>query len=153
MTTTITARLRRQQRFAPYLTVDAALWLAQIVVSFVFFFVGSDRALTPIADVEARVGWVRDLAAQVPLRTLGAVELTLALGVIVPSITHFFPKTAAVCAAALALVCVGGATAHVMEGEWARVVSSVVLFAICTFIAWGRAFVAPVEKMFADEEF
>jgi hypothetical protein len=151
--TGVLRRLRRAPRVGPYMNLDAALWLAQIVVSFVFFFIGSDRALTPIRDVEMRVGWVRDVAAQLPLRTVGTLELVLALGVIVPSITHFFPKTAAVSAAALALVCVGGATAHVMEGEWTRVVTSVILFVLCAFIAYGRGFLAPVEKMFVDEEF
>ncbi len=132
----------RKSRF----TLDGALWLAQCVVAFTYFWVGAVRLMTPITALEPRIGWVRDLAAQTPLRVVGSLELLLALGVLIPAMTRFQPVITPICAGLLAVLAAVSAMVHGFEGEWVRVGTSSALCLLSVFVAWGRGFAVQIPK-------
>ena len=132
--------------------VDTTLWIAQAVLAFVFFWVGSLRALTPLLDVAAQVPWVRDLPRQLPLHTIGFLEILFALGLLVPAMTRFSSWLTPASAVALAMFATAGATEHVLHSQWLLAGWSMLLVAASLFIAFGRTFVLPIAKRRWSEE-
>src|SRR4051812_266707 len=104
----------------PRITIDGALWVAQSIVAFVFFWVGSLRAMLPLDLLEKNVGWIGRVAEQVPVRTVGAVELTLALLILVPAMTGFFARATWIAALGLAAACAIGSIDRAIHAQvWA----------------------------------
>jgi hypothetical protein len=137
----------------PRVTLDGALWVSQCILAFWFSWIGSLRALVPIHDLERSSGWIDSVAAQIPVRTVGGVELILSLLVIVPSMTRFWPRLAPLAAIGLASFAACGVAAHLVHGEWARFAGALVLTALGFFVAWGRLTAAPIPFMrWTDED-
>jgi hypothetical protein len=109
--------------------------------------------LVPIHDLERSSGWIDSVAAQIPVRTVGGVEIILSLLVIVPSMTRFWPRLAPLSAIGIAAFSACGGVAHVVHGEWAGFIGAVILTALAFFVAWGRLTAAPIPFMrWTDED-
>ena len=134
------------------LPLEGALWSAQAIVAFTFSWVGSARALVPLKDLEKMVPWIDAVARQVPVRAVGAVELVLALGLLVPAGTRFLPWLTPLCALGLAVFAGAGFVAHAMYGAWGAAFGAFVLTALSLFIAWGRSFKAVIPAMPLGDE-
>ncbi|HEY4223379.1 MAG TPA: DoxX family protein [Myxococcota bacterium] len=149
MTTTTALRFPARPHAS---TWDAAVWIAQAALAFVFFWIGSLRAFLPLRDLEHRVGWINVWSSSLPVRTLGYVELTLALFVLVPSMTRFWPRAAPISAALLALCTAAAAVFHMIYGEAGHAAGAVCLTALAIFVAVGRAALAPIVPMSVRDE-
>lgn len=85
----------------------------------------------------AKMAWVEDFSGTV-VRGIGVVEVLGAIGVLLPELTGILPVLTPVAAAGLVLIMLGAALTHVRRGEYAGVVSNVVLGGLALAVVWLR---------------
>lgn len=113
------------------------LWMAQVLLAFMFGFSGYMKAGMPIALLHESFTWTRDVPDAL-LRFIGVMELLGAAGAILPALTRIKPLLTPLAAAALALVVVLATGFHLVRGEVAQIGMPVFLAALALFVAWGR---------------
>lgn len=84
------------------------------------------------------------------MRFIGIAELIGAVGLILPSALRIQPRLSALAAAGLVLVMVLGSVFHLTRGE--NFAPPLVLFALSTFVAYGRWKLAPIAPKSAPDE-
>jgi hypothetical protein len=135
-------------------TVDDALWTAQAAIAFFFFWVGGLAFGDPtVFNVYGEPMFSYGFApGSGPEHLIGLCELGLALLVVLPSATRFWPLLAPLVALALAPFAVLHCVTYAMHGRiGATIVAALV--ALCTlFVAWGRGFTVRIPKRYLDEE-
>ncbi len=109
-----------------------ALWIGQAILAAMFLMAGGTKVGNP---------------AQFPFPTaltlfIGISELAGAIGVIVPALTRIKPILTPIAAAALGLVMVLATGFHAVRGESVAMTAGLTVVAL--FVAWGRAFKAPI---------
>ncbi|MDF7815870.1 DoxX family protein [Hymenobacter sp. YC55] len=72
------------------------------------------------------------------MRTLGALELLGAAGVVLPTISGYWPQMTALAAGALALVLAAAALVHSKQREYNCLPLLLVLLAAALMVVWGR---------------
>ena len=117
---------------APSNALRITLWIGQAILAAMFLFAGGMKLAN---------------AAQFPLPValtyfIGISELAGGIGVIVPALTRIKPVLTPIAAAALGLVMILATGFHLMRSE--PVGMTVGLAAVALFVAWGRAFKAPI---------
>lgn len=119
------------------------LWVAQSLLAFAFGMAGATKLGTPIAELAKTMPWVNDMPAAL-VRFIGAAEVTGAIGLLAPALTRIQPKLTALAGAGLATVMVLASVLHVTRGELGMLPVNLVLGGLSAFIAWGRAYRAPI---------
>ncbi len=112
-----------------------ALWIASILGALMFgmhgvIFLQPTRA-------RAQLPYATPLGDGL-LRTIGALEVLGALGLILPSATGIAPWLTPVAGLGLAAVMVLAIAFHVMRREWPNIAFNLVLGLIAAFVAYGR---------------
>ncbi len=123
--------------------VHIALWVAQGLLAAAFGMSGLMKLTKPPEElVQAGMSFVAhyDLGT---VRLIGIVELLAAIGLILPSALRILPVLTPLAATGLALVMVLATNYHATHGE--PFVPTVVLLALCAFVAWGRYRMAPIQ--------
>jgi hypothetical protein len=72
------------------------------------------------------------------VRFTAAMELSAAVGLVLPQATGIVPDLTGAAAIGLCVVMIGAATAHARLHEPRNVAINAVLFALCVFVAAGR---------------
>jgi uncharacterized membrane protein YphA (DoxX/SURF4 family) len=119
--------------------VNIVLWIVTAILVLVFLVAGTMK-LTKSKEALAqnpRMAWTESFDPKL-LKTLGALEILGALGLIVPAITGIATFLVPLAATGLAITMVGAAVTHARRKETSQVISSLVLFALLVFVAWGR---------------
>jgi hypothetical protein len=75
---------------------------------------------------------------------LGVAEVLAAAGLPLPGFTRIQPWLVPSAAAGIMIVMISAAIFHVMRGEVSSAISTVVLLAMATFVAYMRCRVAPI---------
>ena len=75
---------------------------------------------------------------------LGVAEVAGAIGLIVPGITRIQPRLVPVAAAGLVVIMIGATTFHLQRGEISSAVTTVVLLAMASVVAYMRWRVLPI---------
>ncbi|MGE4233523.1 MAG: DoxX family protein [Bacteriovoracia bacterium] len=127
----------------PAKSLVVGLWLAQVILALAFGMAGAMKTSMPVEELAGNLPWVRDLPNLV--RFIGISELLGACGLILPAITRIYPILTPLAALGLLIVMILATGFHVMRGELQALPVNVVLGGICGFIAWGRAFKAPIK--------
>lgn len=117
--------------------MNIALWLAQILLTAVFGFVGTWKTFTPIPDLAQAIPW----AAAHPwfIRFIGLSELAGAIGVTLPLATRVLPFLTPLAAGGLATIMVLAVGFHVLLGDFAGALFPLFLLGVSSFVAWGRS--------------
>jgi putative oxidoreductase len=123
--------------------LNVSLWIVQILVGAAFLFAGFFKLTTPIDELAKAMAWAGAMPFGL-VRFIGASELLGGLGLILPALTRIQPRLTALAGVGLATVMVLAAIVHVSRGELGAVPTNVILGALATFIAWGRAFKSPI---------
>jgi DoxX-like protein len=121
------------------LTLNFALWIVAGLLAAVLL-VSTSKAFVPrekMASVGHAAEWVLDFSPGA-LRTIAALELLAAAGLILPAALDIAPILVPVTATCVALLFVGAATMRLRRGEKATIVSDLVYLAMAVFVAWGR---------------
>ena len=71
-------------------------------------------------------------------RFIGVSEIIGALGLILPHWINVYPILTPIAAFCLAFIMPFAAVIHYKRNEYRNVITNVIIFGVCLFIAWGR---------------
>ncbi|HEX8254598.1 MAG TPA: DoxX family protein [Thermoanaerobaculia bacterium] len=117
---------------------NVALWTAQILLAITFLALGFMKVATPVAEMASRMLWAAFTPAPL-IRTLGALEIAGAIGLLLPAVTRMSSLASALAATLLALVMLDPIAVHLTLGETSKIVAPLALMVAATFIAWARS--------------
>jgi uncharacterized membrane protein YphA (DoxX/SURF4 family) len=119
--------------------VNIILWVLQVLLALAFFAHGC-LFLFPPADM---------LVLMKPIPTafryfLGVAEVLAAVGLTLPGITRILPGLISWAAAGLMVVMIGATIFHIARGELSSAITTAILLALLTFVAYMRWKVMPI---------
>lgn len=117
--------------------MDIALWVAQGVLAAAFLMAGVMKLTRPTEKLAERLAWAEDFSER-QIKTIGALELLAAIGLILPAITGIATVLVPLAAVGIILVQIGAIVVHQRRGESRQMVENLVFIAIAAFVAWGR---------------
>jgi DoxX-like family len=119
--------------------MNLALWIVAGLLA-VVFLVASAKPFVPkekMAGMSASSRWVEDFSPGA-LKAIGALELLVAVGLILPAALDIAPVLVPLAAVGAALLMVGAVNMRLRRGEKATIVPDLVYLAMAVFVAWGR---------------
>jgi uncharacterized membrane protein YphA (DoxX/SURF4 family) len=119
-------------RMSPY--VNVVVWVLQVLLAVAFFAHGCLLLFPPAAIVE-------QMNASLPRwfqLFLGVAEVLAAVGLTLPGLTRIQPWLVSAAAVGLMIVMISATIFHTMRGEVSSAVTTAVLLAIATFVAYMR---------------
>ncbi len=123
--------------------VSVGLWIAQGTLALLFVGTGVWKLATPIERLAAMIPWAGQVSPTF-LRVTAVVDLAGGLGIVLPSLTRVAPKVTVLAALGCALLQLCAVVFHVSRGEGANTPFNVFLSVLAVFVAWGRAWGAPI---------
>lgn len=117
--------------------MNIALWVVAIVLAVVFLAAGLSKLVQSKEKLAPRMAWVEDFETG-PIKTIGALEVLGAIGLVVPGVTGIAPILVPLAATGLALLMIGAIVVHARRGEKQAIPVNVVLLLLAVFVAWGR---------------
>lgn len=117
--------------------MNIALWVVAIVLALVFLAAGLSKLVQSKEKLAPRMAWVEDFETG-PIKTIGALEVLGAIGLVVPGVTGIAPILVPLAATGLALLMIGAIVVHARRGEKQAIPVNVVLLLLAVFVAWGR---------------
>ena len=120
----------------PSKEIHITLWVAQVILTAILIM-GAVMKFQPIEEISTTMPWTGQLPALI-VRLLGVIDLSGAIGLILPSLLRIKPQLtpwAALCIIAL-MVC--ATIFHVSRGEESVIGFNIFVAFVAAFIAWGR---------------
>ncbi len=114
-----------------------AVWIVSAIAALLFIGAGSMKLARPKSALEPQMGWVSDFAGW-QIKTIGALEVLGALGLILPVLTGIAPILTPIAAIGLVVIMIGATVVHARRKEWSMIGSNLVLAALAAFVAVGR---------------
>jgi hypothetical protein len=117
------------------------LWVLQVLLALAFFAHGCLLLFPPAAIAD-------QMNASLPRwfqLFLGVAEILAAVGLTLPGVTRIQPWLVPSAAAGVMIVMICATIFHLMRGEVSSAVTTVMLLAVATFIAYMRWRVAPIK--------
>lgn len=121
--------------------MNILLWILQILLAAAFAAHGW-LFLSPPPDLLALMN--ESLNPNFRL-FLGVAEVLAAIGLILPGITRILPWLVALAAAGIMIVTISATVLHISRGEISSAVTTAILFALATFVAYMRWKVKPIQ--------
>ena len=112
--------------------MNGTLWALLVFLALAFLGAGGMKLATPASEIATQFPWAADLLPWSP-RVIGVLEVAGSIGLIAPHATEIAPRLTPAAAGGLALPMVGAAILHRTRGEFAEVIPSPVLLAMCLF--------------------
>jgi hypothetical protein len=119
--------------------MELALWIVTALLALVFL-VASAKLFVPkekMAGMSAASRWVEDFSPGA-LKAIGALELLVAVGLILPAVLDTATVLVPLAALGAACLMVGAVIMRLRRGEKATIVPDLVYLAMACFVAWGR---------------
>jgi hypothetical protein len=120
--------------------MNITLWVFQILLAAAFLAHGV-LFLNPPADLLELMNKSIPPAFRI---FLGVAEVLAAIGLILPGITRILTWLVPSAAAGIMIVMIGATIFHLMRGEIGSAVTTVILLAMATFVAYVRWKVKPI---------
>jgi len=120
--------------------LNILLWVLQVLLALAFFAHGCLFLFPPAAIAD-------QMNASLPRwfqLFLGVAEIVAAVGLTLPGLTRIQPWLVSGAAAGLMIVMISATIFHVARGEVGSAITTVVLLALATFVAYMRWRVAPI---------
>ncbi|MBK6870762.1 MAG: DoxX family protein [Kineosporiaceae bacterium] len=118
--------------------MNVFLWILAGLLAVAFLGAGAMKLSQPKAKLSASgMPWVDDFSAG-QVKTIGALEVLAAIGLIGPPLTGIAPVLAPLAALGLVLTMIGAAVVHARRGETQGIVVNAVLLILAAVVAWGR---------------
>ena len=117
--------------------MDVLLWVLQLTLALLFFTAGLTKLTAQRERLLQSMAWVSDFP-QGAVRSIGAIEITAAISLVVPASLDYVPSLTPIAAAGLAAHMFFAVALHVRRREPTGVIVALTLAALSTFIAWGR---------------
>jgi uncharacterized membrane protein YphA (DoxX/SURF4 family) len=119
--------------------MNLALWIVAGLLAAVFLVAGSTKLFIPREKLAQAPGggWVNDFSPGF-VKTLGAVELLGAVGLIVPGALDIAPVLVPLAAVGLGAIMIGAAVVEFRRHEAKHVLVNLTYLALIAFVAFGR---------------
>ncbi|MCW2758249.1 MAG: DoxX-like family [Nocardioidaceae bacterium] len=119
--------------------MNVALWIATGLLAVVALVGGVTKVAVPKERLAAQHGgeWTAQAGAGF-VRTLGALEVLAAVGLVLPALVDVAPVMVPVTATCWVLLMIGAMITHGRLGQIGFVLVNVGYLALAAFIAWGR---------------
>ncbi len=119
--------------------MNTAVWIVQILLALTFLMTGMMKVAQPLEKLPESMAAVKALPPNI-VRTIGALEILGALGVVLPAWTGILPWLTPLAAAGLVLTMIGAALTHVRRGEFSGITVNLILGLLAIFVIYGRFF-------------
>lgn len=106
--------------------MNVVVWVVQVLLAVAFLGAGAMKVSQPRQRLATNMGWVEDYS-DTGVKTVGALEVLAALGLILPAVTGV----------ATVLVPLA-AVHHQRKGERQEIGINAILFALAVLVAWAR---------------
>jgi hypothetical protein len=120
--------------------LNIALWILQALLAALFLWHGQFMVFPPadmVAMINANIGE--------GLRVfIGVAEILAAVGLILPGLTRILPSLTALAAVGLMIVMSSATVFHLVRGETASAISTVVILVLVSLVAYARWKIAPI---------
>ena len=116
------------------------LWILQVLLAVAFLAHGWLLLFPP----ESMVALMNATLSPAFRLFLGVAEVLAAIGLTLPGLTRILPWLVPTAAAGLMIVMIGAITLHVSRGEVSSAITTTVLLALLTFVAYMRWRVRPI---------
>jgi uncharacterized membrane protein YphA (DoxX/SURF4 family) len=119
--------------------VNLALWIIAGLLAAVFLLAGANKLLIPQQKLAKAPGggWVNDFSPAF-VKSLGAVEIVGAVGLILPAALDIAPVLVPLAAVGLATIMVGAAIVTSRRQEFKHMLLNLVYLALIVFVAVNR---------------
>ncbi len=118
--------------------MNIALWIIAGLLALAFLAAGAMKLTQPKEKLAASgMAWVEDFTPGM-IKTIGALEVLGALGLILPAALGIIPVLVPIAAVGLAALMVGAAITHARRKERQMLPVNLVLFALAVVVAVGR---------------
>ena len=120
--------------------MNLALWIVAGVLAVAYLFGGGGKVILPkdkIRSMSAAARWVDDFSAGA-VKTIGALEVLAAAGLILPAVLDIAPVLVPLAALGLVLLMTGAAVTRLRRHELKYMVADLIYLALAAFVAWGR---------------
>ena len=119
-------------------TMNAALWIAQVLLALLFLFAVGIKLVLPLEALKGPVP-----LPGLFLRFLGVCEVLGAIGLVLPGLLRIRPGLTALAAAGLVIIMIGATTITLASGPVAPALPPFVAGLLAAFVAYGRWRLAP----------
>ena len=120
--------------------MNIALWILQLLLAAAFFAHGL-LFLMPPPDIAVQMNASMPRWFQL---FLGVAEILAAVGLILPGLTRILPWLVTWAAVGIMFVMVSATIFHLVRSEWSSALTTLVLLAMATYLAYMRARVRPI---------
>jgi uncharacterized membrane protein YphA (DoxX/SURF4 family) len=118
--------------------MDLFLWIVVGVLASAFLASGAMKPTQPKERLAASgMGWTEDFSPGM-VKTIGALEVLAAIGLIVPAALDIAPVLVPLAAIGLFLLMLGAAATHLRRKETPMIGANAVLIALAVVVVWGR---------------
>lgn len=117
--------------------MNVFLWILQAVLAAGMLAAGGGKLAPPYEKTAESMAWAKSFSAG-QVKTIAALEVVAALGLILPAATGIATVLTPLAAVGVALIMIGAVVIHARRGEWPNVGVNIVLLAVAIVIAWGR---------------
>jgi len=117
--------------------MNAIIWILQTLLALAFLAAGLTKISQPRLKLASTMGWVEDFSDPA-VRTIGALEVLGALGLLLPALTGMATVLVPIAAVGLAVLMIGAAGTHRRRGELPMIGINAVLLLLAVVVAWAR---------------
>jgi hypothetical protein len=115
--------------------MELAYWIVAALLALFYLYAGGKKVAQSRAALQPMMGWV-DTMPMPLVRTIGALEILGALGLILPPLTGIAVVLAVAAAVGLALIQAGGIVVHLSRGEARLIGLNIGLLITAVAAAW-----------------
>jgi hypothetical protein len=115
--------------------MELAYWIIAGLLALFYLYAGGKKVAQDQEQLRPMMGWV-DTVPMPLVKTIGALEVLGAAGLILPPLTGIAPGLAIAAAIGLVLIQVGGITVHLSRGEARLIGLNIALLAAAAATAW-----------------
>ena len=118
--------------------MNIVLWIIAVILAVAFLGAGLMKLTQPKEKLAASgMGWTEQFSPGT-IKTIGALEVAAAIGLILPALLDIVPILVPLAAVGLVLLMVGAAVTHARRKETPMIAANVVLLLLAAVVAWGR---------------
>jgi uncharacterized membrane protein YphA (DoxX/SURF4 family) len=119
--------------------MNIVLWILAALLAAVFLAAGGMKLAQPKQKLAAapNMAWAKDFSP-LTLKTIGALEVLAAIGLILPAALGIVPVLVPLAAVGLVLLMLGAAITHARRAESRAIATNIVLLLLAVVVAWGR---------------
>jgi uncharacterized membrane protein YphA (DoxX/SURF4 family) len=117
--------------------MNVFLWILAGLLAVAFLAAGLTKLTQPKEKLAANMGWVEDFSPGM-VKTIGALEVLAAVGLILPAALDVLPVFVPLAAVGLVALMIGAGVTHARRKEFPMIAINLVLLVLAAVVAWGR---------------